>query len=105
MMFTPCWPSAGPTGGAGVAWPAGSCSVKVLTSFFFFGGMTLPGLERVRLERVRLDLGNLVEVQLDRGLPPEDRDEHLELLLIGVDLADRGRQRCERAIDHRDRVA
>ena len=24
MMFTPCWPSAGPTGGAGVAWPAGS---------------------------------------------------------------------------------
>src|SRR5262245_28964386 len=43
MMFTPCWPSAGPTGGAGVAWPAFSCSVKVLTSFFF-GGMSLPGL-------------------------------------------------------------
>src|SRR5262245_13216406 len=44
MMFTPCWPSAGPTGGAGVADPAFSCSVKVLTSFFF-GGMSLPGLE------------------------------------------------------------
>src|SRR5687767_8134474 len=43
MMFTPCWPSAGPTGGAGVACPAFSCSVKVLTSFFF-GGMSLPGL-------------------------------------------------------------
>src|SRR5215475_8238398 len=44
MMFTPCWPRAGPTGGAGVAEPAFSCSVKVLTSFFF-GGMSLPGLE------------------------------------------------------------
>ena len=26
MMLTPCWPSAGPTGGAGVASPAGICS-------------------------------------------------------------------------------
>ena len=25
-MFTPCWPRAGPTGGAGVALPAGICS-------------------------------------------------------------------------------
>src|ERR1700722_6468956 len=25
-MFTPCWPSAGPTGGAGVAWPPGHWS-------------------------------------------------------------------------------
>ena len=23
MMLMPCWPSAGPTGGAGEAWPAG----------------------------------------------------------------------------------
>ena len=45
MMFTPCWPRAGPTGGAGVACPAGSCSVNVLTSFFFLGGMALPGSE------------------------------------------------------------
>ena len=27
MMFTPCWPRAGPTGGAGVAFPAGMCSL------------------------------------------------------------------------------
>ena len=26
MMLTPCGPSAVPTGGAGVAWPAGICS-------------------------------------------------------------------------------
>ena len=25
-MLTPCWPRAGPTGGAGVALPAGICS-------------------------------------------------------------------------------
>src|SRR5687767_5540303 len=27
MMFTPCWPSAGPTGGAGLAAPAGIWSL------------------------------------------------------------------------------
>src|ERR1700688_2807485 len=27
MMFTPCWPNAGPTGGLGFAWPAGICSL------------------------------------------------------------------------------
>src|SRR3954454_418303 len=26
-IFTPCWPSAGPTGGAGVAWPPGHWSL------------------------------------------------------------------------------
>ena len=27
MMFTPCWPSAGPMGGAGLALPAGIWSL------------------------------------------------------------------------------
>src|SRR5439155_5415614 len=102
MMFTPCWPSAGPTGGAGVACPAGSCSVNVLTSFFF-GGMV-----QLRLSwagRSGSDLGNLVEVQLDRSLPAEDRDQDLELLLVGVDLADRRRERGERPVGDGDRVA
>ena len=32
-MFTPCWPRAGPTGGAGVAWPPGhwSFTLAVIT--------------------------------------------------------------------------
>src|ERR1700733_4069650 len=34
MMFTPCWPSAGPTGGAGLALPAGSCSLICPVTFF-----------------------------------------------------------------------
>src|SRR5690606_13942750 len=38
MMLTPCGPSAVPTGGAGVAWPAGSCTLTS-AAIFFFGGI------------------------------------------------------------------
>ena len=34
MMLTPCWPSAVPTGGAGVAAPAWICSLMMVLSFF-----------------------------------------------------------------------
>ena len=34
MMFTPCWPSAGPTGGAGFACPAGTWSLMSVRTFF-----------------------------------------------------------------------
>src|SRR3954469_24504942 len=34
MMLTPCWPSAGPTGGDGFALPAGSCSLTNPVIFF-----------------------------------------------------------------------
>ncbi len=34
MMGRPCWPKAGPTGGAGVASPAGKLSFKVVLIFF-----------------------------------------------------------------------
>jgi hypothetical protein len=34
MMLTPCCPSAGPTGGAGVASPAGICSFTYPVIFF-----------------------------------------------------------------------
>src|SRR5579862_7712282 len=39
MMFTPCGPSAVPTGGAGVAFIAGNCSFTVACTFFaiFYG--------------------------------------------------------------------
>jgi hypothetical protein len=33
-MFTPCCPSAGPTGGAGVALPAGICNLIYPSTFF-----------------------------------------------------------------------
>ena len=34
IIFSPCWPNAGPTGGLGFAPPAGTCSfIIVITSF------------------------------------------------------------------------
>ena len=33
MMFTPFWPSAGPTGGLGLAWPALTCSLMYESTF------------------------------------------------------------------------
>src|SRR5215469_637151 len=51
------------------------------------------------------DLADLIEGQLDRSFPAEDRDEHLELLGVGVDLVDRGRQRRERPVHHGNRLA
>src|SRR6478672_237806 len=34
MMLTPCWPRAGPTGGEGLALPAGSCNLTYPVIFF-----------------------------------------------------------------------
>src|SRR6476660_649943 len=41
MMLTPCWPRAGPTGGAGVAAPAWICSLMKPETFFFLGGIAV----------------------------------------------------------------
>src|SRR4051812_42175577 len=74
MMLTPCWPRAGPTGGAGLAAPAGICS--------------LIWVRTLRAISVRLDLLYLVVPDLDRRLAPEDRDQHLQLRRVLVDLGD-----------------
>src|SRR3712207_1990912 len=52
-----------------------------------------------------LELLDLVERELDRRLPAEDGDQHLQLLLLGVDLVDRGREGRERAVHDGDRLA
>src|SRR3989442_419489 len=69
MMLTPCWPSAGPTGGAGLACPPGTCSLISVRTFL---ATSVP-------------LFYLVEGQLNRDLPLEGVDEHLELLLVRID--------------------
>src|SRR3954452_8993919 len=74
MMLTPCWPRAGPTGGAGLAAPAGICS--------------LIWVRTLRAISVRLDLFYLVVSDLDRRLAAEDRDQHLQLRRVLVDLGD-----------------
>src|SRR6266571_3124334 len=93
MMFTPCGPSAVPTGGAGVACPAGSCTLTT-AAILFLGGIVYLS-----------DLRYLIEGELDRRLPAEDRHQHLELLRVGVDLADRRRERGKRAVHHGNRLA
>src|SRR3954470_6614591 len=74
MMFTPCWPSAGPTGGEGFAFPAGSCSLTIPVTFFIQLS-SLSWFERP-LPASHSRLFHLHEVQLDRGGPAEDRDQH-----------------------------
>jgi transcription termination/antitermination factor NusG len=51
------------------------------------------------------DLGDLLEGELDRRLPAEDRHQHLELLGVGVDLVHGRRKRGEGAIHHGNRLA
>src|SRR5665213_2966755 len=100
MMLTPCWPSAGPTGGAGVAAPAEICSLMTAASFLDLGGIEKTLVRTVRTPTVSCvsDLRDLIELQLDRGLPTEDGHQHLEALGVEVDLADGGRERRERAV-------
>src|SRR3954469_10773074 len=77
MMFTPCWPSAGPTGGAGLAEPPGTWSLMVVRTF---------------LAMAVLDLLHLVEAHLDGRFAAEDANEHLELRGVLVDLRDLARE-------------
>src|SRR5215218_7960270 len=103
MMLTPCWPSAGPTGGAGVAAPALIWSLMTAVNRFL-GGMSSffvtgwngpvaesrrPDYERWEATGPSSDLLDLAERQLDGGLAAEDGHQHLQLLLLGVDLVDR----------------
>src|ERR1700751_4980685 len=96
MMLTPCGPRAVPTGGAGVAPPAGNCTLTSAETFFFLGGIAVVFLS---------DLRDLVERKLHRGLPAEDRHEPLELLGNGVDLVHRRGKRRERTIHNGNRPA
>src|SRR3954453_8720983 len=88
MMLMPCWPSAGPTGGAGEAWPPGACSLIVVRTFLAMS-----------------DLLHLVVPDLDGSLAAEDAHEHLQLGRILVDLRDPAREVRERPGDHLDGFA
>src|SRR3954447_23036436 len=88
MMFTPCWPRAGPTGGAGLAAPAGTWSfISVRT-----------------LRAIWLDLLHLVETDFDRSLTAKDRDKHAKLARIVHHLGDLAREIGQRTRDDLDRL-
>src|ERR1700726_1911378 len=83
MMLTPCWPSAGPTGGAGFACPPGIWS---LISVSIFLATWVPLVE----------LLHVVESDLDRHLPLEDVHHHLQLLGVRVHIGDLAVEVCQR---------
>src|SRR5262249_33453258 len=126
MMLMPCGPSAVPTGGAGVAWPAGIWIFTIAASFFFAISFA-PSLRRrvpaaraltrwrvprlaplarhrvrrtagaVRVGRCFLQFGHLAELQFDGGFPAEDVHEHGELRTGDVDVGDRAVEVGERS--------
>src|SRR5215203_3920992 len=94
MMATPWGPSAVPTGGAGVACPAGIWILTAASTFFLAMAVSFFCRENVWLTgrggptRATSELGDLRELELDRRLASEDVDQHLELELILVELDD-----------------
>src|SRR5215831_11568827 len=107
MMLTPCGPRAVPTGGAGVAAPAFSCTLTTAAIFFFLGAIDLIflvsggfGFGAAGSGQRFSDFADLIERKLHRRLATEDRHEHLELLGDRVDLAHRSRKRGERPVHH-----
>src|SRR5438445_1809112 len=72
MMLTPCWPSAGPTGGAGLAWPPGIWSLISVRTFLAIESS--------------VEFLHLVERELHGHLAFEDVDQHFQLLLVRVDV-------------------
>src|SRR3954465_7337581 len=95
MMLMPCWPRAGPTGGAGDAWPPGAWSLMVVRTFFIRAFRLICGRRAATL-----DLLHLVVPDLHRRLAPEDGDQDLELARVLVDLGDLAGEIRQRAGDH-----
>src|SRR5664280_320726 len=81
IVWTPWGPRAVPTGGAGVAPPAGSWILTFARTRFFGATVVL-----LYLCPPSLQLGDLAEFEFDRGLPAEDVHEDLQLELVLVDL-------------------
>src|SRR5258707_5552814 len=77
MMLIPCWPSAGPTGGAGLAWPAGICSLIDPVIFL-----------AIKLGCPESGFFDLPIFQFHRGVPAEDVHGHLQLPAIRLDFLD-----------------
>src|SRR3990172_9609171 len=90
MMLTPWGPSAVPTGGAGVAFPAAIWSLTTACIFF-----AIP----------RLQFFDLQEIELDRRRPAEDRDHDLQRVLVEVHVVDQAVEAREGPLVDPDLVA
>src|SRR3974390_2585192 len=98
MMLTPCGPSAVPTGGAGVALPAGICSFTEPVTFFAISTNSLVAAPHER----RLYFFHLQEIQLHRCGATENRHHDPQRVALGVDLVHLAGEIRERPVDDTD---
>src|SRR5262249_11478496 len=80
-----CGPRSGPTGGAGLPARAGHWSFTTAINFFAMGDS---------------DLLYVLVREPDRRRPPEHRHQNLDLLLLGLHLADDTREAREGSVNH-----
>src|SRR5271157_3551218 len=90
MMLTPCWPSDGPTGGAGLAWPAAICSLMYPVIFFAIKNLCFLYLP---------------VFQFHRRVASKNVHGHLQLAAIGINLLNHAAEIQERSVVDLDRLA
>src|SRR5688572_17875944 len=101
-MFTPCEPSAGPTGGAGVAWPAGHCSLILPVISFAIACCSWARAAPWEAARPS-DLFHFPVLELDRRRTTEDRHHDAHRALLRGNVLDRTVEAVERPgldLDH-----
>src|SRR5438874_651128 len=82
MMLTPWGPSAVPTGGAGVACPAGTCSLT--TAVIGLAIVPLLSSATSGLPRIPWSVSlELQVIQFHRRRPSKQRDRYADLALVG----------------------
>src|SRR5665213_3046820 len=100
MMLTPCWPSAGPTGGAGLAWPAAICNLICPVIFFAIKFLIRQAGKNEFLFSCFLYLSffHLPVFQFDRRVASENVDGDFQLAAVGINLLDRAAEIQERPV-------
>src|SRR4051812_31669443 len=115
-MLTPCWPRAGPTGGAGVAWPPGHWSftfavitLAIVVSRAGRGGgegrLDAPRAPGPAVALLGSDPFHLPVFEVDRRRPVEDDQHDLDQPSGLDDLLDGPLEVLERAVLDLDPVA
>src|ERR1700722_17672041 len=113
MILTPWGPKAVPTGGAGLAWPAGICILTIALIFFAmafslradacppraFSGRPKPAADHLDF------FFHLAEIELDGRVAAENADHHLQLAAFQVDLFHLAGERGEGPFHDFDQVA
>src|SRR5215471_11134829 len=94
-MLTPCGPSAVPTGGAGVAFPAGICNFTCAVIFFAI----YYSPERTTRASA-LNLLDLQEIQFNRRRPSEDSHQNAKCIALRINFVHLAREVIEWPVDN-----